>query len=354
MSSRLTKKSLVSVPGRSVKTPCFDPPCWRRAPACRRPAPSSPARSASAAAPCRPAVPRPRRVVALEVVAEPVGDRLQHGEAFGVGLLLGRIGAARRERHLTSWPPACRLLDRRAAGQHDQVGQRDLLAAGLRSLNSAWMPSSVQHLGQLLGLVDLPVLLRREADARAVGAAALVGAAEGRGRGPGGRDQLGPDRPEARILPSARRCRRVDQRVIDGGTGSCQIRSSAGTSARDSATFGPMSRWVSLNQARAKASANSSGFSWKRARSSRRSGPSHRHVGGGHHRRCFLDGSWASGAMSSSSSPWRPLPGAGGALGQLPLVFEQHVEIAHVPLVGFGVQAPSMPLVMVSPPLPLP
>ena len=47
-----------------------------------------------------------------------------------------------------------------------------------------------EHLRQLGRLVDLPVLLRREADARAVGAAALVGAAEGRGRRPGGRDQL--------------------------------------------------------------------------------------------------------------------------------------------------------------------
>ena len=48
------------------------------------------------------------------------------------------------------------------------------------------------------------------------------------------------------------------------GTGSCQISSSSGTSGPRYRAMGPMSRWVSLNHARAKASANSSGFSWKR------------------------------------------------------------------------------------------
>ena len=56
MSSRLTKKSFVSVPGRSVSTPSWDLPDWRSAPAARRPGRSSPARSASACTPGRPAV----------------------------------------------------------------------------------------------------------------------------------------------------------------------------------------------------------------------------------------------------------------------------------------------------------
>ena len=40
--------------------------------------------------------------------------------------------------------------------------------------------------------------------------------------------------------------------------------SSAGTSGPKYRARGPISRWVSLNHARAKASANSSGFSKKR------------------------------------------------------------------------------------------
>src|SRR5262249_52210908 len=48
----------------------------------------------------------------------------------------------------------------------------------------------LQHGPELRRLIDLPVLLGREADARAVGAAALVRAAEGRCRRPGRRNQL--------------------------------------------------------------------------------------------------------------------------------------------------------------------
>ena len=110
---------------------------------------------------------------------------------------------------LTSWPAVLRrLLDRRAAAEHDQVGQRDLLAAGLRALNSFWIASSLPStLASSRRLVDLPVLLRRQPDARAVGAAALVGAAEGRGRRPGGRDQLRNRQAGAPgSSPSAPRC----------------------------------------------------------------------------------------------------------------------------------------------------
>ena len=70
---------------------------------------------------------------------------------------------------------------------------------------------------QLGRLVDLPVLLRAEANARAVRAAALVGAAERRGRRPGGRDQLRHRQAGREDL----RLQRgdilvVDQRMIDG------------------------------------------------------------------------------------------------------------------------------------------
>ena len=48
-----------------------------------------------------------------------------------------------------------------------------------------------EHFGQFGGLIDFPIFLRSEPNARAIRAAAFVGAAEGRGRRPCGRDQLG-------------------------------------------------------------------------------------------------------------------------------------------------------------------
>ena len=128
-----------------------------------------------------------------EVVAEPVRLRLERGERLHVGLLLRRVGAARREGDLDveAGVPGG-LLDGRTAGEHDQVGQRDLLAAGLGGVEGLLDPlQGAQHRGQLVGVVDLPPALRLEADARAVGAAALVAAAEGRGRRPRGGHELG-------------------------------------------------------------------------------------------------------------------------------------------------------------------
>ncbi len=48
------------------------------------------------------------------------------------------------------------------------------------------------------------------------------------------------------------------------GTGSCQMSSSSGTIEPRRRLRGPMSRWVSLYQARAKASPNAAGVSKKR------------------------------------------------------------------------------------------
>ena len=52
----------------------------------------------------------------------------------------------------------------------------------------------------------------------------------------------------------------VDVRFLSARVPSLQIESSFGTSSPKYRTLGPMSLWVSLNQARANASANSSGF----------------------------------------------------------------------------------------------
>jgi hypothetical protein len=84
-----------------------------------------------------------------------------------------------------------RLLDGGASAQDDQVGQRDLLAAGLRAVEVLLdLLERLQHLRQPGRFVGLPVLLRREADPRSVGTATLVGAAEAGRRIPGRGDQL--------------------------------------------------------------------------------------------------------------------------------------------------------------------
>ncbi len=76
----------------------------------------------------------------------------------------------------------------------------------------------LEHLRQLGRLVDLPVLLRRQANARAVRAAALVGAAERGGRRPGGRNQLRDRQAGSQDLALQRGdVLRIDQRVIDRG-----------------------------------------------------------------------------------------------------------------------------------------
>ena len=68
----------------------------------------------------------------LEVVAEPVEGRFEHGERLHVGLLLGRVRPPRREWNLHVVPGVLRrLLDGRAPAQNDQVSERDPLAAGL-------------------------------------------------------------------------------------------------------------------------------------------------------------------------------------------------------------------------------
>ena len=71
------------------------------------------------------------------------------------------------------------------AAENDQVGKRNLLAEFL--LDRFELLQDRLELGRL---VDLPVLLRRETNARAVRAAALVGAAERRRRRPGGGNKL--------------------------------------------------------------------------------------------------------------------------------------------------------------------
>jgi len=88
------------------------------------------------------------------------------------------------------------LLDRCATSEDDQVGERDLLASGLRRvellLDALENGEGFRELGRL---VDLPVFLRREPEACSVRPAPLVRAAEGGRRGPRGRDELRAGQP---------------------------------------------------------------------------------------------------------------------------------------------------------------
>ncbi len=159
-------------------------------------------------------------VALLEVVAEPVCGRLEHGERLGVGLLLGGIGAPRREGHLHVVPGLLRgRLDGCAPAQHDQVGERDLLPARLRAVELLLDPlQGLQHPRYAGGHVDVPPVLRRQADPRPVRATALVGVTVGRGRRPGGRDQLGDGQPGVENFRLERRdVRVVDQFMVDRG-----------------------------------------------------------------------------------------------------------------------------------------
>ena len=74
----------------------------------------------------------------VQVVAEAVGLELERGEGGGVGLTLGRVSTARGEGNLDGDPglPGG-SLDSCAAAEDDHVGQRHLLAVGLRAVELA-------------------------------------------------------------------------------------------------------------------------------------------------------------------------------------------------------------------------
>src|ERR1700728_3977715 len=110
------------------------------------------------------------------VVAEPIGRRLEDSERTHIRLLLRRIGAPWREGHLHVVPGLLGSgLNGCAAAQNNQVGQRDLLSTGLRSVELLLdRLQLLQDLGQYLRLVRFPILLRGETNAGTVRAATLV------------------------------------------------------------------------------------------------------------------------------------------------------------------------------------
>ena len=137
-----------------------------------------------------------------------------------------------------------RFLDSQIAANDDYVGKA---CTGLGSNR----PQYRQHLGETLGFIAFPILLRGKADTGAIGAAAHVRATIGAGAVPGGGDQLihrQTTRLDLRldgrdiIIGAARGHRILPDKILFG-----DIRP-------EIAGFRPMSRWVSLNQARAKVS----------------------------------------------------------------------------------------------------
>ena len=136
MSRRLTKKSLVKVPGRLVKTP--KSVCPKFALSARRPPTRtviSGAVSVSRFALSTSNSAADAFVSLADVVAEAVRGRLEHGEGGHIGLLLRGIGAAWREGNLHVVASLlCCLLDGCRATENNQVGKRDFFAARLRAV----------------------------------------------------------------------------------------------------------------------------------------------------------------------------------------------------------------------------
>ena len=176
--------------------------------------------------------------LAADVVAEAVGARLERREGFDVGLLLRRVHAARREGHLHVDAGVLRgLLDRGAAAEHDQVGERDLLAeAPSGSLRASPAPSSscagwltsqsfcgLRRMRAPLAPPRLSEPRNVEADAQAV------------------ETSCDTDRPEARIFAfSAAMSCVADQRMIrPPGSGPARSASPSAPAGRGSARSGP-------------------------------------------------------------------------------------------------------------------
>ena len=125
MSSRFTKKSLVSASGRLVKTPCVGPAevGLQDAHAAHEHRHFGCGQGQQLRLVHQQCFGR-YAVFGLEVIAEAVRARFEHGEGGRIGLLLRGIHASRREgnRHLVAGILRS-LLDARATGQNDQVSQ---------------------------------------------------------------------------------------------------------------------------------------------------------------------------------------------------------------------------------------
>ena len=217
-----------------------------------------------------------------------------------------------------------RLLDADIAGQDDHVGDR---GSGFRRDRF----QDAQNLGQTLWLVAFPAVLWGKTDARAIGAAALVRTAEGAGAVPGGRDHFGGGQPAVgdlglhggdviagvacgdRILPDQIFGRNVGAIVIGlrSHVAVGQLEPGAGEGVGEILGIGAETL-ADLVVDRIDL---------------------HRHVGVGHHRHFPLRRvRRVKRHLAFRHVDRLPLVRACGRLRQFPLIAEQVVEIAHVPL----------------------
>ncbi len=251
-------------------------------------------------------------------------------EALDLGLLLRGIGPARGEGHLDIVAGSlCGLLDTDRTTQNDQIGDRDILArAGLDIL------IDLEHPGQFFGLIDVPVLLRGQANATAVGAAAVIRPAIGRGRGPcranqvGNRQVRGRDRvlQVADVSPRQGRSRMGRDRILPDQIFGRDLRAEV-------AGLGPHVAVAQLEPGAGELVGEIGRISPELLHDLAVFRVEfERHVGGRHHRRHPLARRVRCRGQGIVRIADRlPLLGASRAADQLIVMIQKHVEIGHVP-----------------------
>jgi hypothetical protein len=185
-----------------------------------------------------------------------------------------------------------------------------------------------------LRVIDRPVLLRRQANARAVGAAAHVAGAEAGCRRPGGAHQLAGGQAGGQdALLEFGDVVVVDQRVVDRGHRVLPAQHLLGhliaeiAGARAHVAVGQLEPGLGEGELEFLRVVQEALGDLAIGRVELQ-----RQVGGEHHRRVAEALTWASGTVPRTGAVLgRPLNGAGRAAGLLPLVVEQVAQIQHGP-----------------------
>lgn len=277
---------------------------------------------------------RTRAGRALGEIAEAIGEGLHVVEGLHVRFLLGGVHATGDERHLDRVAGVLRgLLDGRAAGQDDEISERDLLAvaAGVEARLDGLQRG--EGLAQPGLVVDLPVALRGQTDACAVGTPALVAATEGGGGGPGGGDEASWRHTGGEDLVLERgNVGRVDEWMVDGGDGVLPDQNLAGDLRAEVAGAGAHVPVGELEPGAGEGVGELVRMLEEAAGDLLVGGiEAERQVGGEHGGLVLLGGIVGVG-NDLVSVLGNPLVGAGGTLGELPLELEQVLQEIVVPL----------------------
>ena len=101
------------------------------------------------------------RLAGIEIVAEAVCFRFEHGEGFHIGLILRGVGTARREGYLHGISAILRgFFDRCASTQNDHVSQRHFFTTGLRCIEIGLdLFERLENFRQLLGIISRPIFM---------------------------------------------------------------------------------------------------------------------------------------------------------------------------------------------------